>query len=94
MKRKPIIAVIATAAAGLLLLAGCDLGSKMTEPFADAPRGATNKGPADVMTMPDGFSNVAAKCDGTNRVYVIFKQDYTYGSIAVAPNSKLCGGTN
>jgi nitrous oxide reductase accessory protein NosL len=69
-----------------VLLAGCE---KAVEPFRDAPRGATNTSPADLITMPDGFSNVAAKCDGPNRVYVVFHGD----SAAVAPNDPRCGGS-
>ena len=64
------------------LLGGC---SKTLEPFQDAPRAATNTSPADVITMPDGFSNIAAKCDGPNRVYVVFHGDSAYGTVAVAP---------
>lgn len=73
----------------LLALAGC---GKMSEPYQDAERGDQNTDPADTITMPDGFSNVAAKCDGTTRVYVIFKGDNIYGSIAVSPNHPKCGG--
>lgn len=72
-----------------VLLAGC---AKATEPFHDAPRAATNTAPADIVTMPDGFSNVAAKCDGPNRVYVVFHGDSAYGTVAVAPNDPRCGG--
>lgn len=70
------------------LLAGCD--GKASEPFKDAARGSTNSGPADTITMPDGFSNLAAKCDGPNRVYVAFHGDNPYGSIAVVPNDPRC----
>lgn len=65
-------------------------GSKGVEQFKDAPVGQRNTGKADLITFPDGFSNVAAKCDGPNRVYVIFKGDNVYGSIAVAPNDPQC----
>lgn len=74
-----------------LLNAACGT-DKATEPFKDAPRGETNDNAADLITMPDGFSNVAAKCDGTTRVYVVFHQDAAYGSVAVSPNHPLCGG--
>lgn len=86
MNKKLII--VPALLAGALALSGC--GMKAAEPFKDAQRGATNNGPADTITMPDGFSNVAAKCDGPNRVYVIFKQDFTYGSVAVVPNDPRC----
>lgn len=78
----------ALAAALALLLSGCT--EKATEQFRDAPRGTTDSGPADVLTFPDGFSNVAAKCDGPNRVYVIFHADSAYGAVAVVPNDPRC----
>jgi hypothetical protein len=42
--------------------------------------------------MPDGFSNVAHKCDGPDMVYVIFHNDGAYGSVAIAPNDPRCTG--
>jgi hypothetical protein len=81
--------LIGVAILALLALAGC---SKALEPFQDAPRGSTNSQPADIITNPDGFSNVAAKCDGPNRVYVAFHGDSAYGAIAVVPNDPRCGG--
>jgi hypothetical protein len=83
--------LIATAAVGMLVLTGC--GGKMTEPFKDADVGQENSAPADLLRMPDGFSNVAAKCDGTTRVYTVFHGDNPYGSVAVSPNHPACGGT-
>jgi hypothetical protein len=71
-----------------LTLTGC---SKFTEPFKDAPRGASNTGPADTITMPDGFSNAATKCDHGNRIYVVYHADSAYGSIAVVPQDPTCG---
>lgn len=84
---KPVaFAVLAT-----LALTGCS--DKAREPFQDAPRGTTNDHPADIINFPDGYSNVASKCDGPNRVYVIYKaDDPTRGSIAVVPNDPRCGG--
>lgn len=75
------------AVALIVLLTGC---GKAAEPFKDAPRGETNNDPADVGRMPDGFSNYATKCDHGNRVYVVFKSDNAYGSIAVVPNAPDC----
>lgn len=78
-----------TAAAALAVtLSGC--ATKANEPSKDAPRGSINNGAADTITMPDGFSNVASKCDGPNRVYVIFHGDDKYGSVAVVPNDPRC----
>jgi hypothetical protein len=76
------------AAVVVLGLGGCT--EKASEPYRDAPRGGTNNAPADVLTFPDGFANVSAKCDGPNRVYVIFHSDAAYGSVAVVPNDPRC----
>lgn len=84
--------VLALIAICVLPLAAC--ADKATEPFRDAPRSTTNDLPAEIITMPDGFSNVATKCDGSNRVYVVFHGDNTYGSVAVAPNDPRCTETN
>jgi hypothetical protein len=77
---------VALAAAGVLLT-GC---GKALEPFQDAKRGASNTRPADTISFPDGFSNVATKCDHGNRVYVLFKGDQAYGGLAVVPNAEGC----
>jgi hypothetical protein len=86
--------VLPAAIAGALLLgftAGC---SKFTEPFKDAPRSSVDNGkPADLIRMPDGFSNAATKCDHGNRVYVIYHGDTGYGSIAVVANDPTCAGS-
>ena len=80
---------IAAAAAAVLLAAGCT--SKVTEPYNDAPRSGTeNSTPADVVTFPDGFSNVSSKCDGPNRVYVAFHANGPYAAIAVVPGDPRC----
>lgn len=83
--------VTAASLAAMLAIASLTACSaKMQEPFKDAPRGATNSGPADTITMPDGFNNVAAKCDGPNRVYVTYHGDEPYGSVAVVANDPRC----
>lgn len=86
-----ILLVVVGAALLIFAMVGCG-ADKAQEPFKDAPRGNTNESPADIIQMPDGFSNVAAKCDGTNRVYVVFHGDNAYGTVAVAPNDPRCGG--
>jgi len=66
-------------------------GNKFTEPFKDAPRSSvTNNNPADTVTMPDGFSNLATKCDHGNRVYVAYHGDSAYASIYVVANDPTC----
>ncbi|RFU43227.1 hypothetical protein DZF91_02370 [Actinomadura logoneensis] len=83
-----IAAAVATLALSLGGLAGC---SKFTEPFKDAPRsGHDNGAPADLIRMPDGFSNAATKCDHGNRIYTAYHGDQAYGSIAVVPQDPTC----
>jgi hypothetical protein len=83
------ILIIATA--GLtLFLSGC---GKAAEPFNDAPVSGENTGAAEKINMPDGFSNVATKCDHGNRIYVAFHGDSAYAAIAVVPNDPSCEAT-
>ena len=86
---------------GLLLagLAGCDANTKRVEQYKDAGVSSRNDAPAEVGTMPDGFSNWASKCDGPNRVYTVFHYNNdkesggdVAGSIAVVPNDPRCTG--
>lgn len=86
MTKTKILAVSAAVAA--LALTGCT--EKQRERFRDAGRGVTNDEPADVGTMPDGFSNYATKCDHGNRVYIIFKGDAAYGSVDVVGQDPTC----
>ena len=83
---------LSIAAAGLALvvlsLAGC---SKFTEPFKDAPRSGVDNGqPADLIRMPDGFSNAATKCDHGNRIYISYHGDAASAAIAVVPADPTC----
>lgn|GEM_PF-1489061 len=73
----------------MALLGGCE---KLAEPFNDAPRGIENNAPADIITNPDGFSNVATKCDHGNRLYVAFHGDSAYAAITVVPADPTCVG--
>lgn len=84
MKKTLIAAVAATA----LVLASCS--DKQTERFKDAPRGEYDRTPANVLAFPDGFSNVAYKCEGPNRVYVVFHNNAAYGSVAVVKDDPRC----
>lgn len=87
--RKTAYAAAALIAAAVLALAGCS--NKQRQQFNDAPRQAVqNNDPAQIITMPDGFNNVASKCDGPNRVYVVFHSDSAYGSVSVVANDPRC----
>lgn len=87
---KRIVKIVLAGTAGLALLGVATACDKVAEPWRDAPRGAVNEQPADVGTMPDGFSNFSTKCDHGNRVYVIYHGDSPYGSIAVVPQDPTC----
>jgi hypothetical protein len=70
-------------------LVGCT--AKYTEPFKDAPRsGVTNSDAADLIEMPDGFSNGSTKCDHGNRLYVAYHGDHVYAALAVVPQDPTC----
>jgi hypothetical protein len=79
---------LVVAAMAVTLAAGCT--DKATEQFRDAPRATSDNSPADIITFPDGFSNLAAKCDGTTRIYVAFKGDANRAAIAVSANHPAC----
>lgn len=77
--------LLAVAAIVGLLTAGCDWSDKVTEPYKDAPRtGKTYDQPADVITMPDGFSNLATKCGPAGLRYTVaYHGDDNRAAIAV-----------
>ncbi|WP_329214932.1 hypothetical protein OG352_05560 [Streptomyces sp. NBC_01485] len=87
--RLPRAIAAALTAVLLLLLAGCS--SKYSEPFKDAPRSGKDNGtPADLIRMPDGFSNASTKCDHGNRLYIAYHGDSPYAAIAVVPADPTC----
>jgi len=88
MKFRTRIALGLTATVLVLGTAAC--GDKATEQFNDAGRGSTNDAKADIVTFPDGFSNVATKCDNGNRVYVVFRGDGQRAGISVVPADPSC----
>jgi len=84
-KTFPLIAVAAVAA---ITLTGCGL-NKMSQPFNDAPRSANeDDSAAQIITMPDGFSNLATKCVGGIRYTVAFHNDAAYGAVSTVADPK------
>jgi hypothetical protein len=79
-----VLAVVGIATAAT----GCS--QKTKEVGRDAPVSSHDDKPARILNMPDGFSNVSAKCDGPNMVYVVFHSDSPYGSVDVVPNDPRC----
>jgi len=55
--------IIVLAVAAVLGLAGC------SATHGSAEYGNVSHSPADVIEFPEGFRNVAHKCDGPNMVY-------------------------
>jgi hypothetical protein len=69
---------------------GC--GAKFDEQFKDAARsGVENGEPADLVRMPDGFSNAATKCDHGNRIYTAYHGDEATAAIFVVGQDPTCG---
>ena len=89
---KRVLSIIGAAALLLalaLIAAGC--GNKFTQPFKDAPRtSVVNDQPAEVIYMPDGFNNLATKCDHGNRIYTSYHGDGSYG-FGFAVRDPSCG---
>lgn len=80
------------------LLAALALGACGGAPHGDAPvePGGVDTSPATVIQFPEGFRNVAVKCDGPNRVYSSSRgssSDAVAGSVAVVPNDPRCKTT-
>jgi hypothetical protein len=81
--------VLAAVLAVGLSVGGC---SKFNEQFKDAPRSGVDNGePADLIRMPDGFSNAATKCDHGNRLYIAYHGDDGYASIFAVPQDPTYG---
>lgn len=73
---------------GAVLLAGC----AGADTHSDAQVTDVNHGPARTIDFPEGFRNVAAKCDGTTMVYSlsVSTSDNLSGGVAVVPNDPRC----
>jgi hypothetical protein len=82
-------AAIVMAVLAALFVAAC--GNKFQQQFQDAPRTPqTNSAPAEVILMPDGFNNLATKCDNGSRIYVSYHGDGNYGFGFAVPNAPGC----
>lgn len=80
----------------LMLLSSCSIGRAIDKVNTDrgrgdAPVGAVDATPKDVIEFPDRFSNVAHACDGHgHRVFVTTKSDQSRFMSVIADAS--CGG--
>jgi len=87
-KRLTWAALAAVLAVIALVAAGC---AKFTEPFKDAPTSGHNGSAAQVIEQPDGFSNMAEKCDGYGHLVVsVYHGGSPYGSVAIITDAR-CG---
>lgn len=80
---KKIIAVILAC----LLLTSC---ADLTEEYNDSPVSGNDDSPAFRIAFPDGYSNVARKCDGSNMVYS--SRNSKGVSVDVVKDDPRCGG--
>lgn len=80
----------------LVSLTACGSEWGNDAPVSNAESGnAKDTIPAEIYNMPDGFSNVATKCDKYgNRMYTIYHgsnlNSSPYGAISVLPNDPSC----
>lgn len=83
-------------------LSACDPTDSGSQPWNDAAvdksKGSSGvmNGPAVIVNMPDGFSNVSYKCvknpDGTWTMFsTVYHKGASYAALAVTPNAALCG---
>ena len=74
----------------LILMAGVFVGllSGCGEEVNDADKLSNNTAGAATLAFPDGFSNVAAKCFGTDMVYAAVNTNGR--AVAVSPNHPWC----
>lgn len=79
----------------LVLTAAFVFGSAMScETHGDADSDKVDNAPADIIQFPDGFRNVAHKCDGPNMVYSGSSGvDSSFpAAVAVVSNDPRCTG--
>jgi hypothetical protein len=83
-KRRVLTAIIGVCAVVLLGASDCTHG--------DSSAGDVDHAPADVLQFPNGFRNIAHKCDGPNMVYSVSAgaSDSLPGGVFVVANDPRC----
>lgn len=89
--RLKIAGVVTAAGVAVTGVAGC---ASMTEPWNDAPIERKYDNPAEVYSMPDGFANIASKCDAHGHRMFSTREGAQGGGkvVAVVPNDPSCKG--
>lgn len=73
-----------------ILLVGCGTIDSINDSNGkgDAPVGVRDDSAADVLNFPDGYGNVAMKCDGHgNRVYQVTSTQYANTQVVILPDA-------
>jgi len=82
------LAAIATVA---VLAVGCS-GYNNARGKGDAPVAGSDDSPAQIINMPDGFPNVATKCDGHGHRIFVSTHDKTDSQPTVVTDPSCPGG--
>lgn len=78
------VAVVATAVAALLTLAGCPGDAQESAPEVD-PANMIDGSNTTVIRMPEGFRNVSFTCNGTVGIYVTSRGFWQNGNADAIP---------
>jgi hypothetical protein len=84
------------AGAALLIaipVAGCS-GYNNARGKGDAPVGTSDDSPAQILNMPDGFGNVAMKCDGHGHRVFVPTHAKTDPPVTVVDDASCPGGAS
>jgi hypothetical protein len=77
----------------LVLTAGCS-GYNNARGKGDAPVGSSDDTPAQILNYPDGFPNVAIKCDGHGHRVFVSTHDKTDSQPTVVDDPSCPGGAS
>lgn len=90
LKLKVVIATLSVAVVTLGGVTACGAGHRSSS------TDNVDHAPASVLQFPNGFWNVAYKCQGHNMVYSLSHSTTSTalaGALAISPNDVQCGGT-
>ena len=86
-------ALLAALVLTALLVSGCGDSYNDSRGRGDAPVGRTDDTPAEVLNFPDGYKNIATKCDGHgHRVYATSAREGNMPQLFVLADPSCPGG--